>query len=115
MEKIMPTIEVDFEVFKALTARRESEEVTNNDVIRRLLKLGALTSPVPVSLERGATYKGVFFPDATQFRATYKGRAYLAEIKNGSWVGSDGAVRNSPSEAAVKITGKNWNGWRFWY
>ncbi len=55
------------------------------------------------------------FPEGTQFRATYKGRTYTAEIRNGLWTDSDGSVRNSPSEAAVKITGKPWNGWRFWH
>ena len=35
----MATIEVDFEVFKELTVRRESESMTENDVIRLLLGL----------------------------------------------------------------------------
>ena len=111
----MATIEVDFQVYKELTARRDTEEITYNDVIRRLLwpkeRITARVAPI----QNGATFKGVFFPDGTQFRGTYKGRTYTAEIKNGMWVGSDGVTRNSPSEAAVKITGKNWNGWRFWH
>ena len=61
-----------------------------------------------------AVFKGVAFPEGTQFRASYKGRTYTAEIRNGLWTDSEGSVRNSPSEAAVKITGKPWNGWRFW-
>ncbi len=59
--------------------------------------------------------KGTHFPEGTKFRATYKGRSYNAEIKGGVCRSSDGATRNSPSEAAVKITGKHWNGWRFWH
>lgn len=35
----MATIEVDFEVYKELTVRRESESMTENDVIRLLLGL----------------------------------------------------------------------------
>ena len=35
----MPQIEIDFEVFKALTARRLTEYETENDVLRALLKL----------------------------------------------------------------------------
>ena len=111
----MATIEVDFEVFKALTSRRATEEVTYNDVIRGLLELVARPAPRVVPIQQGATFKGVFFPDGTLFRAVYKGQTYTAEIKNGSWIGSDGLARNSPSEAAVKITKKNWNGWRFWH
>ena len=37
----MVTIDVDFDVFKAITNRRADESVTNNDVLRALLKLGA--------------------------------------------------------------------------
>src|SRR5205807_10397357 len=35
----MPTIEVDFDVFKALTARRLTEDVSENDVLREMLRL----------------------------------------------------------------------------
>ena len=35
----MPTIEVDFEVYKALIARRPTEDVSENDVLRQLLRL----------------------------------------------------------------------------
>jgi hypothetical protein len=111
----MATIEVDFDVYKELTARRPTEAVTYNDVIRGLLNLQPKTAKDPDQVAKGTTFKGVFFPEGTQFRATYKGRTYIAEIKDGIWKDSDGTPRNSPSEAAVKITGKNWNGWRFWY
>jgi hypothetical protein len=99
------SIEVDFEVFKN---RRTTESVSHNDVIRAALRL----SPLPAQAEKtgnvpkGASFKGVFFPEGTLFRATYKGRSYTAEIQDGAWVGSDGTTRTSPSEAAVKITGK---------
>jgi hypothetical protein len=111
----MTAIEVDFEVFKALTARRATEAVTYNEVIRGLLGLGAgsrsqLDQDLP-----GATFKGVLFPEGTQFRATYKGRTYTAEIRGGVWRDSDGSAQNSPSAAAVRITEKPWNGWRFWH
>ena len=114
----MATITVDFEVFKEITARRTNEVVTENDVLREALGLDKKASPKPTSGESGpggAVFKGVTFPEGTQFRASYKGRTYTAEIRNGVWTDSDGSVRNSPSEAAVKITGKPWNGWRFWH
>jgi len=38
-DSTMATIDVDFEVFKALTLRRRCEEMTENDVIRELLGL----------------------------------------------------------------------------
>ena len=138
-------IEIDFDVFKALTALRENEAVTYNHVLRRLLKLppsdsheGPGLAPVlaamigslpqkkaggsPTTLSslfsaasQGAWYNNVFFPEGTHLRASYKGKVYLAEIKNGQWVGQDGIVRNSPSDAASAISGTNVNGWRFWH
>jgi hypothetical protein len=111
----MVTIDIEFDVYKALTARRSSESVTYNDVIREILKLPKEAAARNAPTQKGATFKGVFFPEGTQFRATYKGRAYTAEIRDGVWKDSNGITRNSPSESAVKITGKNWNGWRFWY
>jgi hypothetical protein len=110
----MTAIEVDFDVYKELTIRRQSESDTYNDVLRRLLKLGKAPAPKLDALAKGANFKGVLFPDGSLFRATYKGRTYTAEIKDGVWLGADGERRASPSEAAVRITGNNVNGWRFW-
>jgi hypothetical protein len=64
---------------------------------------------------KGASFKGVFFPDRTKFGGTHKGRTYTAEIRGAEWVGADGVRRTSPSDAAVAATGKNWNGWLFWH
>lgn len=111
----MATIDVDFEVYKALTVRRETEEMTYNDVLRQLLNLGSekLTAAAPVSTG-SLIYKGAEFPEGTQFRATYKGQTYLGSIKGGVWVDEKGKLQNSPSEAAYSITGNHVNGWRFW-
>ena len=116
----MAQIDVDFEVFKELTARRASESVTYNDVIRELLGLKhaaptttpklTTTTPKP---NGGWTYKGVQFPDGTQLRATYKGKTYTAEIRGGSLL-LNGQRQTSPSAAASHITKNNANGWDFW-
>lgn len=152
-------IDIDFQVFKALTALRETEADSYNAVIRRLLglphqpPLGSLLESAGLSengirsmIEAGRARKGLFgssapstsstetglggllgkylgglwlgnvhFPEGTKFRATYKGKTYLAEIKNGQWVGGDGVVRKSPSDAASAISKTNVNGWRFWH
>jgi hypothetical protein len=105
-------IDVDFEVFKELTARRASESVTCNDVIRELLGLknAVATTPKP----NGAwVYRGVQFPDGTQLRATYKGKTYTAEIRGASLL-LNGLRQTSPSAAASYITKNNANGWDFW-
>lgn len=109
----MPTaIEVDFEVYKALTMRRSSEEVTYNDVLREILKL----EPAPKSdqQDQGSwIVKGVNFPKGTVFKADYKGKEYTGSVVDGGMV-VDGKKYTTPSAAAVAITSNNVNGWRFW-
>lgn len=113
----MHTIEVDFDVFKQLTVRRATEEVTYNDVIRELLGLGQ-TKP---SAAKGTTgpspddwvAKGVRFPAGTEFRANYKGQVRTGRVEGGA-LAVNGQSYDSPSAAAVAITGSAVNGWRFW-
>ena len=112
----MPTIEVDFDVFKALTARRPAEDVTENDVLRQLLRLPPRTAPAEQSDSPGPedwVTKGVRLPVGTELRATYKGQTYLARITSGALV-FDGKRFNSPSAAAMAITRNPVNGWTFW-
>lgn len=113
----MTAIDIDFEVYKELTARRASEATTYNDVIRDLLGLDAQPEIAdgPVQSAGGLDIKGVFLPNGTLLRATYKGQTYTAEIKDGAWIGCDGVRRNTPSDAACAITQNNVNGWRFWH
>lgn len=110
--------EVDFEVFKALTMRRATESTSYNDVLRELLGLppSKQSDRAFETTHNGADgwyYKGVQFPHGTEFRANYKGKAYIARVENGA-LQLDGNSVGSPSLAAHKITGTNVNGWRFW-
>lgn len=127
-------VEIDFEVFKALTARLESESDSYNEVIRRALGLPASNSaflpgetdfpglPAPAQgegilaqLAGGVWYSNVYFPNGTIFRATYKGKTYRSRIQNSQWIDEFGNLRTSPSDAASAISGTNVNGWRFWF
>ena len=114
----MVTIDIDFEVFKELTSRRRTEEMTENEVLREALGLTKpeRTSKAAVPAESGGiawVSKGVSFPHGTEFRATYKGQQYTGVVKNGALV-LNGKRFTSPSSAAVSITGNPVNGWRFW-
>ena len=112
----MHNIEIDFDVFKALTLRRAAEDVTYNDVLRELLGLNS-TKRAPVESHAPATggwfTKGVTFPDGTEFRATHKGQGYSGKVESGALV-VNGKRYDSPSAAAVEITGRPTNGWIFW-
>jgi hypothetical protein len=112
----MRTIEVDFDVFKALTMRRPSEDVSENDVLREILglppgKKGAVVG-TPSSPDDWVV-KGARFPAGTEFRAKHKGQIFLARVEGGALV-HNGKIFNSPSAAAVSITGNPVNGWNFW-
>lgn len=110
-------IEIDFEVFKELTARRAGESDSYNHVIRRLLGMpsGGLALDDVDKVMFGAWFGNIHFPEGTKFRATYKGQTYLAQIRGGQWIDGNGLVRSSPSNAAHAVSGTNVNGWRFWY
>ena len=113
----MTNIEIDFEVFKELTNRRATENVTYNDVLREMLGLSPLKVTATKSIIELAadawTTKGVTFPAGTEFRANYKGQTILAKVESGSLV-LNGKRYDSPSAAAVSITGNMVNGWIFW-
>ena len=119
----MRTIEVDFDVFKALTMRRPSESVTENDVLRDLLGLSPVhSSPnaprmpaviVPPLDPDSWFSKGVRFPAGTEFRAHYKGETHLARVEKGGLM-LNGKRYNTPSAAAMSITKSQRDGWTFW-
>ena len=114
----MRTIDVDFDVFKAITVRRPDENVTENDVLRQLLGLPPLhgvnvTTQGEDASPGGWITKGVRFPLGTEFRAQYKGQTILGKVENGALV-IGGRRFDSPSAAAVFITKNPVNGWRFW-
>jgi len=127
----MQGIEIDFEVYKALTARRASEGDSLNDVLRRLLGFGQggavikrhfdfsqgrVPAAAPASGQNDKNdwfYKGIRFPAGTDFRARYRGQLHHAKIEQGS-MALNGKRVQSPSDAAREITGNNVNGWRFW-
>jgi len=116
----MATLDVDFDVFKALTMRRSSEDVTENDVLRELLGLPARHAPraaahAPAHAESQEDWivKGIRLPAGTELRATYKGKTYLARVENGALV-LNGKRCDTPSSAAMAITNNRVNGWTFW-
>lgn len=111
----MALIEVDWDVYKTLTVKRTTEDMTYNDVLRNLLKLGPATKvhQTTTALSGGWTGKGHSFAADTQLRAIYKGKVYEAMIADGG-IQFNGELYASPSAAAIAVTQNNVNGWRFW-
>jgi hypothetical protein len=112
-------IEISFERWKQLTALLLSENDTYDEVLGRVLdrcqEAPAREMPISKRSSGGAYYKGVFLPNGTKLRATYKGRTHFGSIVDGEWTdNSTGEVRSSPSQAAFEITESGVNGWLFW-
>ena len=115
----MHNIEIDFEVFKALTNLRDTEKTTYNDVVRRLLKLSETKTSLVDGVSKSDAQlsawvtKGVTFPEGTEFRASYKGETVYASVKESALL-VNGEKASSPSDAARIVTGNSVNGWTFW-
>ena len=118
----MYSLEIDFDVYKAIFALRANERVTENDVLRELLGLSPKKEiPIAAPKSSGVAIEGiddwlvknVRFPVGTDFRATYKGKTYTGRVQGGALM-VDGKRYESPSSAAVAITAGAVNGWRFW-
>jgi hypothetical protein len=134
----MYKITVDFEVWKTLTSKRLVEGHTYNDVIRELLGLDSVVEgPDQIELlygdfasnsvteaalgfgnlensTAGFPARGIFLPNGTVIKATYKQQQYIAEIVDGKWLDTEGKSHSSPSSAAKHVTGTSVNGLRFW-
>jgi hypothetical protein len=110
----MVMIEVDFDVFKNLTGKRESEAHTYNDVLRSLLGLPKQTQEGLEKSGRAWVAEGVTFPSGTELQAHFKGKLYKGKVNNEGSIMVDGKPFAGASPAAKYITGSNVNGWKFW-
>ena len=109
----MVDIEVDFDVYKALTLQRKSETHGYNDVLREMLKLPAKAKGADRGTGNPWVSEGVTFPNGTEFRATTKGKLHTGRIENGKFI-VDGKAFAGLSPAAKHLTGYSQNGWKFW-
>lgn len=113
----MREIDIDFDVFKELTARLENETDNYNAVLRRTLKLttSAPAKAAPARpLGRPWVSKGVSFDHETEFRANYKGQMYSARVNDGRLMISERGASSSLSHAARLVTNTSVDGWIFW-
>lgn len=116
----MTTIEIDFDVHKAIEINRNSFAEKPNDVLKRMLGLG---QPALQAVPGGKsyTYQHLELPHGTEARMTYNNVDYTARIEDGFWITEDGQRHKSPSGAAsgVAVTkngGKTkLDGWTYWW
>lgn len=115
------SIEIDIDVYKAIEAERLDFEETQNEILRRILKLGSFPEAQDVEPKKGAwTGNGVTLPEGTKLRMDYNGVRYSGEIRRNKWF-VENSFYQSPSGAASSIaktkSGKSpsLDGWRYWY
>lgn len=113
------TVEIDFDVHKAIEVERKGFDETPNAVLRRLLGLPSCGSKDGLDVGRPWVGKGVTLPHRTEVRMEYNGREHWGSIQNGSWL-VEGHSYSSPSAAAGGVArtkaGKNpsLDGWNYW-
>lgn len=107
----MPMIEIDFETFKEITRRRESEEISEGDVVRAALNL-------PPKSGRPALFwesEGVRFAIGSMLEHKFRdGRLATAKVTS-EGLEVAGNIYGGLSPAGVAVTGHQVNGWTFWY
>jgi hypothetical protein len=113
----MPTIDVDFESFKEITARRTTESMTEGDVVRAALGLGNAPAASSGGAHTGGHWlsEGVQFPIGLQLKHWFRdGRIVEAKIVSDG-INVNGKVFGGLSPAGVEVAGYQLNGWRFWH
>ncbi len=113
----MASIDVDFDVYRELTSRRTSEEVSYNDVLRQLLGLPpksfdpqAAKSQAPTSDWKAG---GLTFAEFTEIKLTHKGTVHQGRVEKGAFV-LKGKSYPALEELVNEITQGNPQDWIFW-
>jgi hypothetical protein len=108
----MPSIDVDFETWKVITSFRSSENESEGDVVRKLLKLDE--NPAP-GFEEFWESEGAKFPVGTKLEHRFRdGRVVEATITPRG-IECNGTIYSGLSPAGASITKHQVNGWLFWF
>lgn len=125
MSTLMRSIEVDFEVHKAIELERTGFDDPPNSALRRLLKLGPPDKPTvqkPVATDGGKlwTKRGVELRDGTELQVKYSEVEAIGRVLQGKLT-FDGSSFRTPSAAVAAVV--EWrrgsrvtiNGWDYVY
>jgi hypothetical protein len=110
-------IEVDFDTFKAITARRPDESVTEGEVVRSALGLPpakGIVNSIKTAFATSWLSEGVAFKVGEELQHRFRGgKTAMARI-TASGVEFEGKVYGGLSPAAKAAAGHEANGWQFW-
>ena len=108
----MPSIDIDFDCWKAITLLRGSESESEGDVVRRLLKL----DDKPASgFEDFWESEGAQFPVGTKLEHRFRDGRVVEATVTPRGIDCNGTIYSGLSPAGAAITGHQVNGWLFWF
>jgi hypothetical protein len=116
----MRTIEVSTDVFAALWASRRDDEHSEEEILRRVLKLKPAEKPPAPQKKSKVGFadprNGLQFPEGFEVFRNYKGTTYRARATEGEWVRLDNEHPfSSLNSLNQSIGAKFQNAWRSWY
>jgi hypothetical protein len=117
----MKNIEISTDVFARIWSLRREGELTEDDVLRRVLWQGRplqLTANSEAAVDpsgKGLVDRrfGVLFPEGFEILRTYLGQQYRAQVVDGYWR-LDGRSFTSLNELSRSIGAKTENAWMNW-
>jgi hypothetical protein len=115
------TIQVSTDVFAALWAARSDDEQSEDDILRRILKVKPAKPAPTIPEATGKTgfndgRNGLRFPEGFEIFRNYLGQSYRARATGGRWARLDtGDTYPSLNELNQSIGAKFQNAWRSWY
>lgn len=117
----MRTIQISLDVFQAIWTARKADEQSEDQILRRLLKLpGAPKQPERDLITTVGFHDpryGVKLPHDFKIFRTYKGKKYYAQAIQGFWISSaDGMGYGTLNElnTSIGIAGPE-NAWKAWF
>ena len=117
----MRSISVSTDVFQAIWSARKSDEHSEDDILRRLLKVSSakLESPPTKFETKGAGWTdaryGTHFAEGFEVFRTYKGRQFKACVSNGLWrINGQAIIADTMNKLSASIGIKGENAWENW-
>ena len=118
-------ITISTDVFAAIWAKRQTNEDSEDAILRRMLGCPKINGDDPAigshSSEGGGVQdmrNDVHFQEGFEIFRNYRGREYRAEAQNGAWVRKDTGARfptlNQLNSSIAKGSENVWNGnWKY--
>jgi hypothetical protein len=107
------------DVYAAIWAARLPGEDSEEEILRRILKVPTLPTPKPVQPNKVGFSDprfGIELPEGFEIFRTYKGKEYRAKAIDGKWLLTNtGDTYPSLNQLSRAVSGNVENAWNNWY